>query len=154
MTAPTPQEHTTRPRAAKGPQGRPHLGPREIVTAALWPGLEVLVDEVRNGLNRSPFLADLLAWHVGRPDLMRDSQLTIAFVTTDDATVGNAGKPLGAKTRHCTVRVHPDVAFELDRGASESRLPRAVFIAGAIAESLGVNRAHTTAKEEGLPLAM
>lgn len=58
------------------------------------------------------------------------------------------------QTRHCTVRVHPDVARELDRGASESGLPRAVFIADAIAESLGVSRAHTTAKEEGLPLAM
>lgn len=148
--APAPQDHLTRPRAVKG---RPHLGPREIVTAALWPSLEALVDDTRGGLDRSPFLADLLAWHVGRPDLIRHSQLAIEFVTGGGAAF-DAAKAPGAKTRHCTVRVHPDVAHELESGASKSGLPRAVFIADAIAESLGVSRAHATAKEEGLPLAM
>ncbi|WP_241479857.1 hypothetical protein [Mycolicibacterium neoaurum] len=145
-----PVEHTVRRGAVRG---RPSLGDREHVTAALWPSLEALVDDLRGGLNRSPFLADLLAWHIGRPELIRHSQLAMEF-TTRGAAAFDAAKPSGTKTRHCTVRVHPDVARELDRGASESGLPRAVFIADAIAESLGVSRAHATAKEEGLPLAM
>lgn len=144
-----PVERTVRRGAVRG---RPSLGDREHVTAALWPSLETLVDESRGGLNRSPFLADLLAWHIGRPELIRHTQLAIEFSTASGAAL-DAAKPSGTKTRHCTVRVHPDVAVELDRGASESGLPRAVFIADAIAEALGVSRAHT-AKEEGLPLAM
>lgn len=149
-TAPSkPVERTVRRGAVRG---RPSLGDREHVTAALWPSLEALVDESRGGLNRSPFLADLLAWHIGRPELIRHTQLAIEFSTASGAAF-DAAKPSGTKTRHCTVRVHPDVACELDRGASESGLPRAVFIADAIAEALGVRRAHA-AKEEGLPLAM
>lgn len=145
-----PVERTVRRRAVRG---RPSLGDREHVTAALWPELEAVVDRARGGLNRSPFLADLLAWHVGRPEVIRHPQLAIEFSTGEDADV-DAAKPAGAKTRHCTVRVHPDVARDLHRGASESKIPRAVFIADAIAESLGVPRAQSAAKEEGLPLAM
>ena len=37
------------------------------------------------------------------------------------------------------------------KGASEYGMPRAVYIADAIAESLGVSRAHATVKERGLP---
>ncbi len=150
MTAPAPQDHLTRPCTVKG---RPHLGPREMVTAALWPSLEALVDEERGGLDRSPFLADLLAWHVGRPDLIRHRQLAIEFTTRDGEPI-DAAKPLGAKTRHCTVRVHPDVARELEKGRKKSGLPRGVHIADAIAEALGVSQARVSAKEEGLPLAM
>ncbi len=132
-------------------RGRPHLGPRTVVTAALWPGLERLVDGTRGPLDRSPFLADLLSWHVGRADLIRHHELALPLPT--DCTDALAAHSAGA-TRHCTVRVHPDVAHELERGASEYGMPRAVYIADAIAESLGVSRAHATVKEEGLPLAM
>jgi hypothetical protein len=58
-----------------------------------------------------------------------------------------ACRPSGTRTRHCTVRVHRDVARELDREASESGVPRAVFIAGAIAESLGVHQANDAVRE-------
>ena len=146
MTAPAPPEHTTRPRSVKG---RPHLGPREIITAALWPSLEALVDAARGSLDRSPYLADLLAWHVGRPDLIRHAQLTMEFAT---GQIAGSDETPEAKTRHCTVRVHPAVADELDRRATESGRPRAVYIADAIAEGLGARRART--KAEGLPLAM
>lgn len=154
MTAPAPQDHSTRRCAVKG---RPHLGPREMVTAALWPSLETLVDEERGGLDRSPFLADVLAWHVGRPDLIRHQQLAIDFEFTEAFPARGrcaATKPLGAKTRHCTVRVHPDVARELEKGRKKAGVPRAVHIANAIAEALGVSQGHTSATEEGLPLAM
>jgi hypothetical protein len=111
--------------------------------------LEALVDTARGSLDRSPYLADLLAWHVGRPDLIRHAQLTMEFATGQ--TAGSDETP-EAKTRHCTVRVHPAVADELDRRATESGRPRAVYIADAIAEGLGARRART--KAEGLPLAM
>lgn len=150
-TAPsTPVDHTIRRGAVRG---RPSLGDREHVTAALWPALETVVDEARGALDRSPFLADLLAWHIGRPDVIRHTQLAIEF-SAESCAAFDAAKPSDTKTRHCTVRVHPDVALELDRGASESGLHRAVFIAQAIAESLGGRRVHAHAKEEGLPLAM
>lgn len=115
-------------------RGRPSLGHREQVTAALWPSLEALITDARGSIDRSPFLADLLAWHVGRPDVIRHTQLAIKF-RTDDAVV-DAPKPSGPRaTRHVTVRVHPDVARELDRRARKSGLPRGVFVAEAIAES-------------------
>lgn len=143
-----PTQHTVRRRA-----GRPSLGDREHLTAALWPSLEALIDAERGGLNRSPFLADLLAWHVGRPDVIRHPQLAIQFCT-DDA-VRDAPKPPGPKTtRHCTMRVHPDVARALDQGARDSGLPRAAFIAQAIAESLGVRRTRATTQDARLPLAI
>ena len=117
MTAPAPPEHTTHPRSVKG---RPHLGPREIITAALWPSLEALVDTARGSLDRSPYLADLLAWHVGRPDLIRHAQLTMEFATGQ--TAGSDETP-EAKTRHCTVRVHPAVADETRQARNRIRPP-------------------------------
>jgi hypothetical protein len=151
-TAPSTPGDNIGHRAARG---RPSLGDRQHVTAALWPRLEALVDESRGPLDRSPYLADLLAWHIGRPDLLRDTQLAIEFTLTADPAASDAARPTHAQTRHATVRVHPDVAHELDRRASDCGLPRAVFIAAAIAEALGVHQAPTTPSlEEGLPLAM
>lgn len=34
---------------AASPRGRPHLGPRTVVTAALWPGLQRRVDTAPGG---------------------------------------------------------------------------------------------------------
>lgn len=141
MSAPSATTSTTR--------GRPHLGPRVVVTAALWPALEHLVDDVRGPLDRSPFLADLLASHVDRPDLIRHQQLALSLTSHD----GMPGRPRGA-TRHCTVRVHPAVAGELVAHAERAGLPRAVYNAMAIANILVSCGAETTAKQEGLPLAM
>lgn len=155
MTAPALQGNLIRPRTGKGTgQGRPHLGPREVITAALWPGLEALVDDMRGDLDRSPFLADALARHFGRTDLIRHSQRAIEFSTTSGRLLLDAAKPVGAKTRHCTVRVHPDIVGELERGASDAGVPRGVFTAEVIAVALGVRGARVTTKEEGLPLAM
>lgn len=148
MSAPNPVEHAI-PKAVA--RGRPHLGPREVITAALWPSLEALVDHARGGLDRSPYLADLLARHVGRPDLVRHSQLTITFGAADvcDAQAVQDSR----KTRSCTVRVHPAVAHELNRRASDFRLSRATYVADAIAEWFGAVRRAAT-NEERLPLAM
>lgn len=136
---------------AATPRGRPHLGPRVVVTATFWPNLERLVDQTRGGLDRSPFLADLLAWHVDRPDLVRHHQLILTLrVGTDVHTLTRPN----TATKHCTVRVHPAVAGELAARAREAGLPRSVYNAGAIAEILGAAALPLSAIQEGLPLAM
>lgn len=134
--------------------GRPHLGPRTVVTAALWPGLERLVDDIRGVLDRSPFLADLLSWHVGREDLIRHRQLSLTLQIGGTAAVPPAHSTQA--TRHCTVRVHPAVAAELVIRANSLGLPRAVYNANAIAELLCGSAAIPVAatSKEGLPLAM
>ena len=130
-------------------RGRPHLGPRVVVTAALWPALEHLVDGARGPIDRSPFLADLLACHVDRPDLARHRQLMLSVSSHD-----RVPRQPGGATRHCTVRVHPAVAAELIARAERAGLPRAVYNATAIANIVGSHGVETTAKQEGLPLAM
>ena len=85
--------------------------------------------------------------------MIRHNQLAMEFSTSSNPVFA-IGRPSGTRTRHCTVRVHPEVARELDRGASESGLPRAVFIADAIAVSLGVRQGNANMTEEALPLAM
>jgi hypothetical protein len=132
-------------------RGRP-AGHREQVTAALWPSLEALITDARGSIDRSPFLADLLAWHVGRPDVIRHTQLAIKF-RTDDAVV-DAPKPSGpglpGMSRFaCIPMWHVNLTV-----ARKSGLPRGVFVAEAIAESLGVRRTRTTTQDERLPLAM
>ena len=130
-------------------RGRPHLGPRVVVTAALWPALEHFIDAARGPLDRSPFLADLLAYHVDRPDLARHRQLTLSLAIHDCIP-----RQSGGTTRHCTVRVHPAVAAELIARAERVGLARAVYNATAIANIVGSRGAETTGQQEGLPLAM
>jgi hypothetical protein len=131
------------------PRGRPHLGPRTVLTAALWCELEQAVDHARGNFDRSPFLADLLAWHVERPDLVRHHQLVISFercpFTEREGFTG---------TKHCTVRVHPAVAIELIARANAVGSPRAVYNANALADLLGVPRLRTSTIEKEWPLAM
>ncbi|BBZ31360.1 hypothetical protein MMAD_56550 (plasmid) [Mycolicibacterium madagascariense] len=52
------------------------------------------------------------------------------------------------------MRVHPAVADALIAHAEGVGLPRAVYNALAIASILSSDGAETTAKQEGLPLAM
>lgn len=53
--------------------GRPHLGPRHVVTTRLPEAVRQAVDEAAaaQGVDRSTYLADVIAAHVGRPDLVR-----------------------------------------------------------------------------------
>lgn len=132
-------------------RGRPHLGPRTVITAALWPELEQVVDDSRGSLRRSPFLADLLAWHVARPDLIRDHQLAMSF----GDRVHCAIEPIKSEaTKHRTVRVPPAVATELVALAAELGVPRGVYNANAIADLLGAPRLRTPTTTKELPLAM
>lgn len=143
MTEPEPVQRTA-------PRGRPHLGPRTVLTAALWSELEQAVDQARGNFDRSPFLADLLAWHVERPDLVRHRQLVISF----ESRCPSAEREGFTGTRHCTVRVHPAVAIELVARANAVGSPRAVYNANALADLLGVPRLGTPTAEKELPLAM
>jgi hypothetical protein len=127
--------------------GRPHLGPREVVPAAMWPALLAGVDHARGTLGRSAFLADLLSRRVGRPDLVRHSQLPLDIpVSVRDSS------PQDSRPHVVTIRVHPDVAAELDTAASEAGLARQVHIAEEIASELGYF--HPTTRTGVLSLAM
>lgn len=129
--------------------GRPHLGPRGVVPAAMWPELLAGVDHARNDLGRSPFLADLLSRRVGRPDLARHNQLPL------DVPADLTDSTPHESPHIVTIRVHPDVTAELDRGASKAGLPRRVYVAEVIAEELGyTHRTTKTARTGVLPLAM
>lgn len=135
---------------AATPRGRPHLGPRVVVTATFWPSLERLVDQTRACLDRSPFLADLLAWHVDRPDLIRHHQLILTLRVGTD--VRALTRPSTA-TRHCTVRVHPAVAGELVARAQDAGLPaRCTTLVPSPRSSVGVP--YPISDSGGLPLAM
>ena len=111
----------TEPVQRATPRGRPHLGPRTVLTAALWSELERAVDHARGNFDRSPYLADLLAWHVERPDLIRHHQLVMSF----DSHCPSTEQEGFTGTRHCTVRVHPAVAIELVSRANALGSPRA-----------------------------
>ncbi|MEN4466855.1 hypothetical protein VXE65_32955 [Mycolicibacterium conceptionense] len=129
--------------------GRPHLGPRNVVPAAMWPGLLAGVDHARGSLDRSAFLADLLSRRVGRPDLARHNQLPL------DIPLALNPQEADEPPHIVTIRVHPDVTAELDRGSTEAGLPRRVYLAKVIADELGYTRPATAASEpEVLPMAM
>jgi hypothetical protein len=127
--------------------GRPHLGPRDVVPAAMWPALLAGVDHARGTLGRSAFLADLLSRRVGRPDLVRHDQLPLDIPDSVKDSSSQDGRP-----HVVTIRVHPDVAAELDRAANEVGLARQVLIAEEIANELGYS--HPTTRTGVLPLAM
>lgn len=126
--------------------GRPHLGPRAVVPAAMWAELLAGVDHARGPLGRSAFLADLLSRRVGRADLARHGQLPL------DVPVSLAESAPRGPRHVVTIRVHPDVSAELDRAASQAGLARQVHIAQEIADELGYS--HPTASTGVLPLAM
>lgn len=99
--------------------GRPHLGPREVVVAALTSHELELVDALRGDLCRSTFLNLLLTETVGRRDLLQPTQfdLFIAALIDDkarqrlnDAIVLRPKKSVP----NTTVRVHPEVRRELE----------------------------------------
>lgn len=126
--------------------GRPHLGPRDVVPASMWPELLAGVDLARGPLGRSAFLADVLSRRVGRPDLVRHNQLPLDVPATLKGSTPH-------DSRHSvTIRVHPDVAAELERAARALGLPRQAHIAEEIADELGYT--HTAARTGVLPLAM
>ncbi|ORV09682.1 hypothetical protein [Mycolicibacterium fallax] len=140
-----------------GRRGRPHLGDRVVVTAALTPSDLIVVDGIRGSLPRSTFINELLAEHVGRTDLLAGPiQLALVDATTPQrrgqllAQVRT--RPVDGRVLYATVRVHPDVHAEIERLRHDADLPQSTYTAEVVRERLGI--AAPRPRAEGLPLAM
>lgn len=147
--------------------GRPSLGDRVVVKAALDRQELAVIDLLRGNLERSAFLGVLLAEHVGRPDLLpQPEQLSLVDDTPSAAAVQRlladvSGQPesptpprrrLRQRKPDATVRVHPDVRNEIERRRQRAGLAQCHYNADVIRERLGIEpRAGRT---EALPLAM
>lgn len=152
-------------------RGRPHLGEREVVKAALNDQELALVDALRGGLERSAFLGVVITEHVGRTDLLpRADQLSLVDDALNDAELRRlvdkaiasgavtgpstpARRPAKRQRRpDATVRVHPEVRREVERRRQRLGIPQNHYNADVIRERLGL--APRMARSEALPLAM
>lgn len=147
--------------------GRPSLGDRVVVKAALDRPELAVIDLLRGNLERSAFLGVLLTEHVGRPDLLpQPEQLSLVDDALSAAAVQRllaevSGQPeiptpprrrLRERKPDATVRVHPDVRNEIERRRQRVGLAQCHYNADVIRERLGIE--PRSARTEALPLAM
>lgn len=147
--------------------GRPSLGDRVVVKAALDLQELAVVDVLRGEMERSTFLGVILTEHIGRPDLLpQPDQLPLVDNVLSTTTVQRLLQEIGevpqrpaprrrprrAQPLEATVRVHPDAQKELKRRSERDGLSLRQYNADVIRERLGIEpRAGRT---EALPLAM
>lgn len=146
--------------------GRPFLGERVVVKAALDRSELAVVDLLCGNLERSAFLGVLLTEHVGRPDLLpRPEQLSLVNDALSAAAVQRllaevSGQPemstprrrLRRRKPDATVRIHPDVRHEIECRRQRAGVAQCHYNADVIRERLGIEpRAGRT---EALPLAL
>lgn len=149
--------------------GRPSLGDRVVVKAALNLQELAVVDALRGEMERSTFLGVILTEHIGRPDLLPQpdqEQLPLVDTVLSTTTVQRLLEEIGevpqrpaprrsARRVHpleATVRVHREVREEFKRRSQRAGLALRQYNADVIRERLGIEpRAGRT---EALPLAM
>ncbi|ULN44707.1 hypothetical protein MI149_29885 (plasmid) [Mycolicibacterium crocinum] len=149
--------------------GRPSLGDRVVVKAALDLQELAVVDVLRGEMERSTFLGVIFTEHIGRPDLhpqpdqlpLVDNVLSLgtAAVKRLIQEIGEVPqrpaprrRPRRVQPLEATVRVHPDVREEFKRRSQRAGLSLRQYNADVIRERLGIEpRAGRT---EALPLAM
>jgi hypothetical protein len=149
--------------------GRPHLGDRVVIKAALTPQELGLLDLLRGDVERSVFLGVLLMEHVGRHDLLpKPEQLSlvdsvldsgvgdlVADGSLDDISIPPA-RTQGRRSRSfpgATVRVHPEVRDELERLRKSTGLAQCQYNADVIRVRLGLEPRHKPTGE-AMPLAI
>lgn len=147
--------------------GRPSLGDRVVVKAALDMQELAVVEVLRGDMERSTFLGVILTEHVGRSDLLpHPDQLLLVDDVVDTAAVQRLLEEVGSQPQRpaparrarrvqrpdATVRVHRDVREELKRRSQRAGLSLCQYNADVVRERLGTEpRARRT---EALPLAM
>ncbi|WP_241474016.1 hypothetical protein [Mycolicibacterium neoaurum] len=149
--------------------GRPSLGDRVVVKAALDLQELAVVDALRGEMERSTFLGVILTEHISRPDLLPQpdqDQLPLVDNVLSTTTVQRLLQEIGevperptprrrprrVQPLDATVRVHPDVREEFKRRSQRAGLALRQYNADVIRERLGIEpRAGRT---EALPLAM
>ncbi|MCV7191367.1 hypothetical protein [Mycolicibacterium brumae] len=143
-------------KTSTGRRGRPHLGDREVVKVGLYPSEVATVDGLRGPVDRSTFLAEILAEHVGRGDLLNPRhQLTLLNVDAGSAAQDAPSGDADDHVLYATARVHPEVRGEIER--RRGRLPQATYNAQVVRARLGLTQPAMTVRrdQEGmLRLAM
>lgn len=108
------------------------------------------------GLARSEYLADLLALHVDRPDLVRHNDIALPQTsppaTDHDHDEDESG--LDGDPHTTTIRVHPDVADEIQNRAAQLAIHRGTYITYVVSEHCQLPTPSLTKPQEVLPLAM
>lgn len=147
--------------------GRPSLGDRVVVKAALDRQELAVVDVLCGELDRSAFLGVILTEHIGRPDLLpQPDQLPLVDNVISTTTVKRLLQEIGevperpaprrrarrGEPADATVRVNPDVREEFKRLSQRAGLSLRQYNADVIRERLGIE--PRAGRPEALPLAM
>ncbi len=146
--------------------GRPSLGDRVVVKAALDLQELAVVDVLRGEMERSTFLGVILTEHIGRRDLLpQPDQLHLVDNVLNTTTVKRLlqeievpqrqtprRRPRRVQPLEATVRVHPAAQKELKRRSERDGLSLRQYNADVIRERLGIE--PRDGRTEALHLAM
>ncbi|WP_234790995.1 hypothetical protein [Mycolicibacterium wolinskyi] len=133
-------------------RGRPSLGERATVTATLPLTVRKAAETAARDhhLDLSPYLADLICFHYGRPDLMRHLTQAILFETasrTYDLTTDTYG-------RHQTIRLPVPVAELVEYEARDRGIQRSTLLADIVCLRMGFPGLIRAIDKEVMPLAI
>ena len=132
--------------------GRPHLGPRDVVTARLAAAVYDAIGAAAatHGIDLSKYLADVIAEHVGRPDLMRwlDQGLLPLMPPRRNSEGDNGIRD------HLTIRLPVPVRKAVEAAAAQHGIDRSTYLADVIAEHVGRPDLMRRLGQEVMPLAM
>jgi hypothetical protein len=140
------------PAMAASTRGRPSLGERAIVTATLPVSVRRVAEHraTDHHLNLSPYLADVICYHYGRADLMRNLRQSTVFdagAHVSDLTFDVIGK-------HVTIRLPLPVAHEVECEVGDRDVERSTLLADIVCLHLGFPGLIRALDKEVLPLAI
>lgn len=132
-------------------RGRPSLGQRTVVTANLPAEVRQAATLAAHNAQTclSAFLADVLALHTGRTDLIRHLNQRTLPRTNDTSP-----PPRVATGRHVTIRVPLPIADTLEVEAANRGIDRSTYIADVISLHLDFPEYVRAVHEEVMPLAI
>jgi hypothetical protein len=129
--------------------GRPHLGPRDMVATRIPLAVRDAIDVAAAacGVTRTTYVADILAQHFGRPDLMRQQMIPLPRETTATRTDYGA--------RHfVSVKLPVPVREALDQAVSERGIGRTAYLADLLAAHVGYHELVGELSKEAMDPAM
>lgn len=140
---------------ADGKRGRRGLGPRDITTVRLPACVQAAAEQAAAtcGIDRGAFLADVICYRSGCPDLMRHPEL-LDTLFAPDADGGAGASTLGD---HLTVRLPSAVRHLAEENARTLRTDRSTYLSDLIVVHMGrpdLRRVLDQELMEVLPLAI
>lgn len=143
---------------ADGKRGRRGLGPRDITTVRLPACVQAAAEQAAAtcGIDRGAFLADVICYRSGCPDLMRHPELLDTLFTPDADGSAGMSDLLGD---HLTVRLPSAVRHLAEENARTLRTDRSTYLSDLIVVHMGrpdLTRVRVIDQElmEVLPLAI